>query len=185
MSKEIKSWKVIKEEWEIKNPWIGVKKVSFELPTGTKVEDYFIVEKSDVVVIVTLNSKGKVYLIREYERGVTEIGHKFPAGHLDEEETPKEAAKRELREELGLDIGKLTYLGTTYVEPGFMTNRAHYYLAENLSESSGKGKKEPSELFEGSWVKWEVVEQMIDKGEIKNPFVIVASRLFNSYRESL
>lgn len=44
----------------------------------------------------------------------------FPAGHINHLETPREAAKRELKEETGLDSTKLKLIGVDHVKPGHM-----------------------------------------------------------------
>lgn len=128
MGKENIEWQEIDGEYVIENEWIRVKRTSFRLPTGVEVEDYYLVEKSDVVVVVLLNENQETYLIREWERGIGEIGYKFPAGRVNEGEGIDVAANRELAEELGAIQGELIPLGITSVEPGLMNTKAHYFL---------------------------------------------------------
>src|SRR6266699_75301 len=111
-------WKIIAEHDEVDNQWLRVRNVTFQLPNGHTLEDYYIAERPSVVVIIPFQ-EGKTYLFQEYERGVNEVGHKFPGGRIDEGETPDTAAMREFQEELGLKPSELISLGTTYVDPGF------------------------------------------------------------------
>lgn len=173
-------WKKVAEKAEIENKWLTVKNVTFELPNGQKVENYFIAEKPSVAVIVTVKGN-QIYLMQEYERGVADVGYKFPGGKIDKGEAPQEAARRELEEELGVSPKKLIHLGTTHIDPGFMTALAHYYLCTDFEENPDKKVESDTELFIGKWVDIENVEAGIANNTIKNPFAIVGYTLASNY----
>ena len=62
-------------------------------------------EKTDGVVIVATDESDEHILInKEYRMSVGDYVYNFPAGLIDEGETPETAAKRELKEETGLDL---------------------------------------------------------------------------------
>src|SRR5688500_2787761 len=124
---KLDAWKKVSEKSEIDNKWLKIKNVTFELPNGEVVTDYFIAEKLSFAVVVTIRDN-QIYLIEEYERGVAEVGYKFPGGKIDQGEDPQQAAKRELEEELGVSAKELVSLGKVHVDPGFTTASAHYYL---------------------------------------------------------
>jgi len=114
----------------------------------------------------------EVYLLKEFERGVDEVGYKFPSGHFGFQEEPKEAAERELKEELGMDAGKISYVGETFVNPGFNTQRCYYFLFEELTQKeSARGAYE---VFNGGWVNWKDLENLVSSGKIRNQFVLSA-----------
>lgn len=173
-------WKPIVEHNEIDNKWLRIKNVTYELPNGQRMEDYYIAEKPSVVVVIPIKNN-QTYLIEEYERGIAEVGYKFPGGKIDKEEAPEHAAGRELQEELGLKANKLISLGTTSVDPGFMTTLAHYYLCVDFENEPDKKVEDDKELFEGKWVDLESIDNGIATNRIKNPFVIVGYTLAASY----
>lgn len=181
MRRENIEWQEIGGDYIVENKWIKIKRVSFRLPTGVEVKDYYLVEKPDVVVVVVLNENQETYLIQEWERGVGEIGYKFPAGRVNEGEEINIAASREVAEEVGVLGGELIPLGTASVEPGLMSTKAHYFLLKVRSADIGNPARESSELFIEDWIPWSKVDEMINKNEVKNPFVIVASRLVDAY----
>lgn len=165
-------WKIVEEHDEINNRFLRVRNITFKLPNDEVMTDYFIAEKTPVAVIIPIKD-GKTYLIKEWERGVNEVGHKFPAGRVDKGEEPKVGAARELKEELGLEAHDLVFLGETYVDPGFMTTLAYYFLCTDFDDLSHEVEEDPFELFEGEWVDFSSLEAMIYANEIKNPYVIV------------
>ena len=177
------NWQKTSEEYLIKNKWIGVKKASYDLPNGHHVEDYYLVEKPDIVVAVVINEHNQAFLIKEWERGIEKIGYKFPAGSIDQNETPKKAAEREILEEVGAS-GKTTFLGNSSVEPGLMTNTAHYFFLQTNTSNLTQPTTEDSELFTSEWVPINQINQMIDNNEIQNPFVIVAMRKLEFHLKS-
>lgn len=165
-------WEIINEHDELHNRFLRVRNVTFKLPNGKIMEDYFIAEKTPVAVIIPIKD-GKTYLMKEWERGVNVVGHKFPAGRIDKGEAPASGATRELKEELGLIAHRLDFLGETFVDPGFMTTLAYYFLCTDFDDVSQEVQEDPFELFEGEWVEFSTLEALIYANEIKNPYVIV------------
>jgi ADP-ribose pyrophosphatase len=58
---------------------------------------------------------------------------------MEVDETPEEAAKREIMEELGYQINNLDYLFPFYATPGASTERVHLFYAQ--VKSSDKNEK--------------------------------------------
>jgi ADP-ribose pyrophosphatase len=53
----------------------------------------------------------------------------IPAGMLDENETPAETARRELREEIGVETETIVPLISYYLSPGVLDEMQHLFLA--------------------------------------------------------
>jgi ADP-ribose pyrophosphatase len=94
-----------------------------------------IVWHADCIAAVVLDDRGNVILEKQYRRPAGKLLLEIPAGGIDEGETPEEAVKRELQEEIGYLPGKVTRLGGFYAAPGYCTEYMHIFLATDLTPS--------------------------------------------------
>jgi ADP-ribose pyrophosphatase len=169
-------WKVVNSEALIDNRWIRVHRKDFLLPNGIRVDEYYVVDKPDIVVIVPVRSDGKTLVMREFERGILDIGYKVPAGKINPGETAADAARREFLEESGYRIGRLEPVGFLDADPGWLTTRVHVFVALDLHEV-GELQLDASELFEAEWIPFDELSSMVADGTIRNIFVVAAFHL--------
>ncbi|MCX6012148.1 MAG: NUDIX hydrolase [Chloroflexi bacterium] len=134
-----------------------------ELPDGAQVSRE-IVEHRDCVAIVAIDNNNCVLMVRQYRRAVDEILFEIPAGMIEPDENPDEAAKRELQEETGYLPLKLQKLGGFYASPGFCTEYMHLYLATELVPS--KLKADSDEFIEVEHVPLDQIQMILDTGQI-------------------
>lgn len=92
-----------------------------------------VVDHPGAVVIVAVDGEDQAYLVKQYRHPIGRYLLELPAGALEQGEEPLVAAKRELREEVGLEAGTWTSLGTFFSSPGFVNERLHAFLARDLS----------------------------------------------------
>jgi 8-oxo-dGTP pyrophosphatase MutT (NUDIX family) len=75
----------------------------------------------------------RVHLVRQYRAALGSALLELPAGKLDVPgEPPRETARRECEEELGLRPGRVTLLHAAHTSPGFTDELTWVYLAEDL-----------------------------------------------------
>src|SRR5262252_1754653 len=74
-------------------------------------------------VVMAVDEKKRVLLVRQYRRPAERYLWELPAGRLDPGETPLKAAKRELIEETGMRAKKWSKLVSYYPSPGFLAER--------------------------------------------------------------
>jgi len=81
--------------------------------------------KADSVVMILTDEPGERILVsREYRMAMGQWIYNFPAGLIDPGETPEESAKRELREETGLELVRIDdILDNSYSAVGFSNER--------------------------------------------------------------
>ncbi|HEX7033486.1 MAG TPA: NUDIX hydrolase [Nitrososphaera sp.] len=89
-----------------------------------------IVEHRDSVGIVPV-SGSDVILVTQYRRAADRTLLEIPAGKIEDCETPRQAAIREMAEEIGYS-GRLKPLLKWYLAPGYSTELMHVFVATNL-----------------------------------------------------
>jgi len=94
-----------------------------------------IVEHSECVAIVAVDSDGKILLVRQYRLPAGKQLLEIPAGGIDGDEKPADAVRRELQEETGYLPKKVEKIGGFYSAPGFCTEYLHLFLATELEPS--------------------------------------------------
>ncbi len=82
--------------------------------------------------IVAADSDGKLFMVKQYRPGCDRITLEIPAGCINEGETRRDAAARELEEEIGYKAGKLSLLLKYYSAFAYCNEYIEIYLAEDL-----------------------------------------------------
>ncbi|MBQ7265909.1 MAG: NUDIX hydrolase [Firmicutes bacterium] len=115
----------------------------------------------DAVVIIAHNKdKNKILLNKEFRMAAGRWVYNFPAGLIDPGETPEEAAKRELKEETGLNIDTIEdCLGISYSAVGF-SNEKNLCLICTASGTFTPSTSEMEEIEPG-WYSKEEIKQLL------------------------
>ncbi len=134
-----------------------------------------IVRHADAVAILALNDAGEMLFVRQRRRAVDAFTLEAPAGLIDDGESPEEAARRELQEEVGLD-GDMTLLTRFYSSPGFCDEELYVLRARNLRES--KLPHDEDEELEPVWMRPQEVLDSLRDGTVKGSASTVTAALF-------
>lgn len=84
------------------------------------------------VAVLAVDEEGDVRLVRQFRYAVGRESIEAVQGALDEGEGAPEAARRELREELGVEAGELTDLGPLDAITSQVFSPAYLFLARDL-----------------------------------------------------
>jgi ADP-ribose pyrophosphatase len=117
-----------------------------ELPDG-RVIDGFVIEYGDWVNVVALTRDGQVVLVRQYRHGAQKVILELPGGVMDsEDDSPLEAARRELLEETGYASENFIQVGCVYPNPANQTNRIYFFLALDARKVGSQSLDETEEI---------------------------------------
>ena len=109
----------------------NVNRLRVSLPNGREaVRD--VVRHPGAVAIVALTDDGRICLVRQYRTALGRVTIEIPAGKLDPGEDPLVCAKRELREETGMEADQMAFLTTIGTSVGFCDELIHIYMATGL-----------------------------------------------------
>lgn len=126
----------------------------------------FIVRHPGSAVMMAVDDRRRILLVRQFRLPAAKELWELPAGKLDAGEQPLEAAKRELREETGLQAKKWTELAAFWPSPGYVGEKMDIFLAEELTE--GKQELMDDERLITQWFESSEVGEMIRRGEIQD-----------------
>lgn len=123
-----------------------------------------VVEHPDSVVVLALREDGMIPFVRQWRAPAEGILLELPAGMIDPGEEPEAAARRELREEVGLDPAELEPLPAFYVAPGWATERLFAYIARGCVDAPLPPDDDEELLIE--WLTLGQAMQLGEAGEI-------------------
>jgi 8-oxo-dGTP pyrophosphatase MutT (NUDIX family) len=130
---------------------------------------YTVLDASDwaIVIPVIETEKGRCFaMVRQWRHGARELSLEFPGGVFESGESSAEAAARELQEETAFVAGKITKLGDCNPNPAIMSNRVHFFLAQDLK------RLESQELDEDEYVDVELIpEAEVIQNMGKSPYI--------------
>lgn len=76
-----------------------------------------VLAPAEMVSVVAITTDGYFLVVEQFRAGPMRVLHELPGGYLEPEETPADAAARELREETGYAGGSYELLGSSWVAP--------------------------------------------------------------------
>ncbi len=133
------------------------------------------------VAIVAVNEDRNVVLVRQFRYPLQRELVEVPKGFVNDNEEPLEAAKRELREEVGFVASQWEDLGEIIAAPGIGKIVHFSFLAQDLWEAvHNKGPlasddpQEPEEQLQVKWVSLDNFFERVEKGVIIDAVSIAA-----------
>jgi 8-oxo-dGTP pyrophosphatase MutT (NUDIX family) len=129
--------------------FISVRKERFRHEDGELVERDLVAHPGAVGVLA-LDDEENLWFVRQPREavGVPDM-LEIPAGKLDEEgESPLEAGKRELAEEIGKRAARWESLGSFYTSVGFTNEEVHLFLATGVSDVQERPEVDENERID-------------------------------------
>ena len=130
-----------------------------------------IIGTPGAVVIVPLTDDGQVRMVRQYRSAIGEFLLELPAGTLEPNEAPEQAAPRELAEETGDRAASWQRLAGFYTVPGICDEYLHLFLATGLTP--GQTNQEADEFIEVVTLPLDEALDMVRRGEIRDAKTII------------
>ncbi|HVD78197.1 MAG TPA: NUDIX hydrolase [Vicinamibacteria bacterium] len=131
-----------------------------------------VVRHRGSVAAIPIDDEGRLVLVRQYRHPVGQALWEVPAGVLEKGESPEQAIRRELEEEVGRRAGRVEHLVTFHPTPGFCDEVLHLFRATRLEETAVHPDED--EVLEVKWYTLDAARRLLHKGEIKDAKTIIA-----------
>jgi len=167
-----KPWKTLSSRPVYQNPWTRVREDIAEMPNG-KTTIYGVVECGECVGILPFIDDQHVVLVRQYRYVFGENSRwEMPTGGVKAGEILLDAARRELREEIGYEASHLEQINTYYTSKSVMHEIAHLYIGHNLTQI--QSMPDETEFLEIETFPFDKVLQMVLSCEIRDSMTVLA-----------
>ena len=127
-------FELIKSETLLQGRAFKIRRDLLKTPDGRETK-FDIIEHGGSVVIIPVDTDGNLLFVRQYRHAASMDLLELPAGTRDGNEPYEECAAREIREETGMEAGKLQKVGEFYLAPGYSTEFMGVFIATDLKHN--------------------------------------------------
>ncbi len=168
-----------------RNPWTSVREDVIERANGQR-GIYGVIDKDPACIVIPLDRTPEgdfLYLVEQFRYTVSGRFLEFPQGGWEKADiVPEELARGELREETGLDAGRMTHLVDLQIAYGVMNQRHHIFLAEDLTPGATDPDPEETDLLLHRVTVHEFESMLLD-GRIVDNCTAAAWGVYRIWRE--
>jgi len=158
------SWTIKNRTKKFANGYFAAFEDDVIRPDG-KPDTYATIRFLPGIAVLAIDDDRNIYLTKQFRYALERKNIEAVCGAIDGE-TPLEAAKRELKEELGIEAKEWASLGKIQTDTSITNSTSHLFLAEKLS--FGDAKREPTETIETVKMSLREAVEKVNSGEITN-----------------
>lgn len=136
-----------------------------------------VLEHPGAAVVLALDAEDRVHCLRQYRHPAGRRLVELPAGLCDEPgDEPLDVARRELREEAGLEAREWAHLASTYSSPGISAELMHFFVARDLVVMEDRGFDPTHEEadMDAFWVPFGDLHRAVLDGRVADGPVVIA-----------
>jgi ADP-ribose pyrophosphatase len=174
MRGELKPEKTISINVIHRFPKFAIEEAEVEVLNSKREKRWYVI-KQDFVGVIPIDKQGNILLIREFRSAFGEIAWGIPGGSRNDGENPEEAARREMREEVGYNCKYLSPIIQSSSIFGTIKEKIYIYKAEGLFKAPLENDE--SEEIRLQWMKPQEVWQLILEGVIPGKIMAALIKL--------
>ncbi|PZA06946.1 MULTISPECIES: NUDIX hydrolase [unclassified Meiothermus] len=165
-------WKTLDSRLVYENRWISLSEHRVINPGGNPGIYGVVHFKNRAIGVIPLDEEGCTYLVGQYRYPLHLYSWEIPEGGGPLEEDPLEAAKRELREETGLEADRWEHILTLHLSNSVTDEVGMVYLAQGLRQ--GEPQPEDTEALQVQRLSFDEVYRRVLAGEITDSLTVAA-----------
>ena len=155
-------WKTLSSHYIHKGPWATLRADKCEMPNGTIVDEYYVLEYPNWANAIAITEDNKIILVRQYRQAAGIIALEIPGGVIENDENPEVGMRRELLEETGYQFDKVELISTIYPNPATSNNITYCYLATGGKKVQEQSLDEHEEIIIEEYTITEVKQLLAD-----------------------
>lgn len=155
------------------NPWIRVAHDEVTRPDGTPGVYGVVQMRNAAVGVVALDDADRVVLVRQHRYALDHLSWEIPEGGVPRDEQPLEGARRELREEAGVEAETWHELCRVHLSNSITDEVGTLFLATGLRAVPQELEASEADL-EVEWLPFETALDMTLDGRITDALSVVA-----------
>lgn len=145
--------------------WVSLYLDKVKMPSGYVIESYHQLHyPHHSVAVVIVNEKDEIMMIHSKRYTTQRLEWEIPAGRVEENELPENAARRECMEETGCMLKDLTYLCCQNPSNGISDLKIHVFGARVDTENM---HFDEDEVQKKRWIPKEQVLDMLKTNQIQ------------------
>ncbi|GAB3278654.1 hypothetical protein GCM10027347_53160 [Larkinella harenae] len=165
-------WKTLTSTIAYENNWLKIRHEDVITPSNTPGIYGVVSFKNKAVVVVPIDQEGYTYLVGQYRYPLDEYSWEVPEGGAPIGTDLLESARRELKEETGLEAAQWTMIGRIHTSNSATDEEGFLYIAEELSQ--GTHEPEETEQLQIRRVSLSDAVQMVMNSEITDALSVCA-----------
>ncbi|MGI8578229.1 MAG: NUDIX hydrolase [Nocardioidaceae bacterium] len=128
-------WQPVGEDVVVYDDWVRVSKRTYRLPDG-RIAEWDMFGGGQMVGVLALTPEQRVVCVRQFRPGPDRVVLNIPGGFVDADESPLEAAVRELTEETGFVSDRLELVVTSMSAAS--VGRRHVVIARDCTPTGAQ-----------------------------------------------
>lgn len=145
--------------------WLSLYSDKVKMPDGGIIDNYHKLHyPHESVSVVIVNEKNEILMIQSKRYVTSRLEWEIPAGRIENEESPENAARRECLEETGCTLKDLKYLCCHNPSNGMSDLKLHVFGAKVDTESM---EIDENEVNDKKWIPKDKVLNMLKNNEIQ------------------
>jgi ADP-ribose pyrophosphatase len=156
--------------------YLRVEELAIELPDGRRASRE-VVRVRDAVAVLPIDAQQRVHLVRQHRPAIGRTILEAPAGVIEPGEDPREAARRECEEEIGLRPGRLVPLVTYAHAEGYSSGFITLFAGLDLEAVESPGL-DATEVLERVVLDLAELRELVRRNEIVDSKTILSCLLW-------